>query len=249
LQRVAKFADLDKLGLLPASLKRIGAKACAPAAGMGLAGAKLTAASLGALLTKLQPTRLLVLAEHCWVHALSGSGETRPSDYTMFEVGAEGAASLDGGALLASLEGIMPYMFREEDRLAEGARYEPSTGQPQLGRPCPPRMAAVMGAVVDPRTSIVTRAGFLGMAGVISMGPPFDSVHQSLSCNAVICTTTLKASKKIRPLTTPNMAPKIRSTGLKPTTEMIFFMSAEINPAMNTLAMKTKTNPAAYRRV
>ena len=144
---------------------------------MRISGKQLNASALDELLGRLPeaPTRIILIVPHNWAHAVSGSGETRAADLTIFEVGAEGDASIDGALLLAALDGAMPYIFREEDRLAEGVRYEPSTGSPKVGFPCPPRWAFTQGASVNPHTSIVTNAGpmanIFGFRTVV-VGPP-----------------------------------------------------------------------------
>ena len=135
-------------------------------------GAEKKAGALGALLARLAPRRLILAAPHCWAHRGSGSGETRCPDVTLFEYDTSPALSAE--ALLASCYQTMPYLFREEDRLAKGVRYEPATGSPTLGRPCPPRMAMMAGALVNDR-SIVIREGFmsgLGGLGVVCLGHP-----------------------------------------------------------------------------
>lgn len=140
----------------------------------GKGGDKKDGAALDALLHRLNPSRLILVALHCWAHVGSGSGESRMPDATLLEydVSSEGGG-LSGEALLASCYEVMPYVFREEDRLAKGVRYEPSTGSPKLGRPCPRRIAAVSGAEVD-RNSIVTKEGYMSRMGmgVVMMGPP-----------------------------------------------------------------------------
>ena len=155
------------------------AVAAAMAARRSLPGRELSGGALARMLAALPapPTRLLLLLPHCWAHAVSGSGETRPADVSIFDVDTAALEGARGGeALLAAALGALPYIFREEDRLAEGVRYEPSTGYLVLGRPCPPRMARVMGGRVDARTSLVTNAGFLGGDGfgfnAVMMGPP-----------------------------------------------------------------------------
>ncbi len=141
---------------------------------LGWKGGEKEAGALDTLLARLKPRRLLLAAPHCWAHSGTGSGESRTPDTTLFEydVTSEGGG-LSGKALLASCYQIMPYVFREEDRLAKGVRYEPSPGSPKLGHPCPPRTAYVLGAQVD-RNSIVTKEGFMSMMGmgVMVMGPP-----------------------------------------------------------------------------
>ena len=138
-------------------------------------------------LLPVPPTRLLLLVPHIWAHAVSGSGQSRPRDWTFFEVspptapaaapGPPGSLSAGGPAfgrdLLEAAYATMPYMFREEDRLAKGVRYETSTGFPKVGLPCPPRIAHMQGAKVN-SDSIVTHAGAHAafMHGVIMMGPP-----------------------------------------------------------------------------
>ena len=185
-QRLLRHATAEGRGLLPPSYlgagAGTGAEGTSAAAGMGLDKDALNAHALDALLAALptRPTRLLLLVQHCWAHEGSGSGEVRAPDLTAFEVGADGPADLSGAELIAALESALPYIFREEDRLAEGVRYEPSTGAPKLGHPCPPRIAKVQGARVDPRTSIVTDEGYMasifgggGMGGMaVVMGPP-----------------------------------------------------------------------------
>ena len=153
--------------------------AAAAAARRSLPGRELSGGALAQMLAALPapPTRLLLLLPHCWAHAVSGSGETRMCDVSIFEVDAAALEGARGGeALLAAALAALPYIFREEDRLAEGVRYEPSTGHLVLGRPCPPRMARVMGGRVDARTSLVTDAGFLGGGGfgrsAVMIGPP-----------------------------------------------------------------------------
>lgn len=120
-----------------------------------------------------------------WAHAGSGSGQTRPPDVTLFEVGQtadEGARDGDGGglskyaglcdALIKGVETALLYMFAEEDRLSEGVRYAPSSGFSEVGTACPPRMAAVHGAKLGPG-DIVVDAGYMGKlgGGVAVMGP------------------------------------------------------------------------------
>jgi hypothetical protein len=168
--------------ILPKSWNEIvlGKKVASPAsmnvALRGEGGEKKDGAALEALLQRLNPSRLILVALHCWAHVGSGSGESRTPDATLLEydVSSEGGG-LSGKALLASCYEVMPYLFREEDRLSKGVRYEPSTGSPKLGRPCPPRMAAVFGAEVD-RNSIVTKEDYMsrmGMGGmIVNLGPP-----------------------------------------------------------------------------
>jgi hypothetical protein len=178
-QRVVRAEAVAGRGLLPTSydahceddLERVADVS------MRISGKQLNASALDELLGRLPaaPTRIILIVPHNWAHAVSGSGETRAADLTIFEVGAEGDASIDGALLLAALDGAMPYIFREEDRLAEGVRYEPSTGSPKVGFPCPPRMAFTQGASVNPHTSIVTNAGpmanIFGFRTVV-VGPP-----------------------------------------------------------------------------
>ena len=137
---------------------------------LGWKRAEKKVGALGALLARLAPRRLIVAARHCWAHMGSGSGQTRFADVTLFDYDLTSAPS--GEALLASCYQAMPYIFREEDRLAKGVRYEPATGSPTLGRPCPPRMAMVMGASVNGESIVIREGPMSGIMGMVVMGPP-----------------------------------------------------------------------------
>lgn len=141
--------------------------------------------ALRALMDKIKPSRIVLVVPHMWAHSGSGSGETRSPDVTLFEVGLTGDEGARDGdsrglskyaglcdALIKSVETALPYMFAEEDRLSEGVRYAPSSGFPNVGTPCPPRMARMQGAKLGPG-DIVTDAGYMGNfgGGVAVMGP------------------------------------------------------------------------------
>lgn len=127
--------------------------------------------AVDALLARLAPERIVIVVPHVWAHEMSGAGQTRCADATLFEIGEQGARGIDARALLQAASEVMPYIFREEDRLAAGVRYEPSTHLPVLGKPCPPRTASMYGARVD-ANSVVIDAGIMGRMGpgLVMMG-------------------------------------------------------------------------------
>ena len=132
------------------------------------------AVALRKLMDKLKPTRLVLIVPHMWAHAVSGSGDGRPPDVTMFDVDGNSVEELCF-SLVKGVETALPYMYDEEDRLAEGVRYAPSTFSPKLGEPCPPRTARLNLAQLGPGDIVVkTNSMFdnlFGGGGVLVMGP------------------------------------------------------------------------------
>ncbi len=131
-------------------------------------------ARLDAILSRLAPTRLLLIVPHKWVHAdkldlsrpqLRFNDGASMFDVSLFDTGLE---ALSGETLVTNAVEAMRYMFAEEDRLAPGGvRYEPG-GHLHVGSALPPLFAHNLGATLD--------AG----GRVISLAPPKLREHYAL---------------------------------------------------------------------